>query len=68
MSDEETTCHPQVLQALRAELHQHRGGHMATVQQSVATLSTEAARVIYRALQDGRTRASRMRSQPWRRF
>jgi len=68
VSETETTCHPDVLRALRCELRQHRGGHLPAVQSDLAKLGTEAARVILHALRDGRTRANQMRSQPWRRF
>jgi hypothetical protein len=57
-----------VLRALRAELHQHRGGHLAPVQADVALLGTEAARVILHALREQRAALSRARSQPWRRI
>jgi hypothetical protein len=61
-------CHPQVLRALRAELHQTRGGHLPEVQADVGKLGTVPARVILTAMRDLRSRNNRMRSQPWRRF
>jgi hypothetical protein len=57
-----------VLRALRAELHQHRGGGLPEVQAEVAKLSTQAARVILSALRDQRATISRARSQPWRKI
>jgi hypothetical protein len=66
---EKPACHPQVLSALRAELHQHAGGHQAEVQADVAKLGTVAARTIYHALSQTRSTNNSMRAaQPWRKF
>ena len=62
------TCDPQVLRALRAELHQTRGGHSAEVQADVEKLSTTSARCLLQMLRDYRNRLLRARSQPWRRI
>lgn len=60
------TCDPQVLRALRAELHQHRGGHLSVAQHDVSKLSTVTAHTILHALQSQRTALNQARSQPWR--
>lgn len=57
---------PTVLRALRAELHQHSGGHQPEVQAAVGRLGTVAARVIYHALRDLRSDRDRAH-QLWRR-
>jgi hypothetical protein len=66
VSSPDPKCHPQVLRALRAELHQHRGGHQREVQADVANLSTVTARCLLHALQGLRSDNSTMRAQPWR--
>jgi len=61
-------CDPQVLRALRGELHQHRGGHQPVVQADVGKLSTTAARCLYDNLRSLRNRLQRARTEPWRRI
>ncbi len=61
-------CDPMILRNLRAELHQHRGGHMPEVQADVGKLGTVAARVIYHALQGQRASLNQARAQPWRKI
>ena len=62
----EPECHPQVLRALRAELHQHAGGHQREVQADAAKLTTVTARCLLHTLQRLRNANTTMRSQPWR--